>query len=90
MLSKTKERPQKKKKKTRKRYQNLSEEEKNNKHQYAHERYKILYEEEKNKKCQYGHMVANDIKIFLNMKSKVEYRKHYSKMQKIKISSFFY
>ena len=37
-----------------KRYQNLSEEEKNKKHQYACVRYKNLSEEEKEKEYQYG------------------------------------
>ena len=37
-----------------KRYQNLSEEEKNKKHQYACARYQNLSEEEKEKEYQYG------------------------------------
>ena len=37
------------KKKSRKRYQNLSEEEKNKRREYGHERYKNLSEDEKQK-----------------------------------------
>ena len=43
------------------RYQNLSEEEKDKKHQYACEQYRNLSEEEKEKSI---NMVANNIKMF--------------------------
>ena len=50
-------------KKTRERYQNLSEENENKKHQYACERYRNLPEDEKQRLVEY-------IKNFLNTKNK--------------------
>ena len=52
IIKKKKERLQKKK--ARERYQDLSEEEKNGKCQYAHMQYRNLSEEEKYKKYKYG------------------------------------
>ena len=48
-------------KKAREKYQNLSEEEKDKRHQYTCERYRSLSKVEKEKKRQ---MVVNEIKIF--------------------------
>ena len=57
-------------------YQNLSEEEKNKKHQYARERYRNLSEEEK-EKCQYGRERKKSL-------LEDEYKKLFSRMQEIK------
>ena len=57
-------------------YQNLSEEEKNKKHQYARERYRNLSEEEK-EKCQYGREQKKSL-------LEDEYKKLFSRMQEIK------
>ena len=57
-------------------YQNLSEEEKNKKHQYARERYRNLSEEEK-EKSQYGRERKKSL-------LEDEYKKLFSRMQEIK------
>ena len=58
-------------------YQNLSEEERDKKRQYAQERRRILSEEEKKKKRQYG---REPYKTVIESK----YKKHFSRMQEIK------
>ena len=66
-------------KKVRERYQNLSEEEKDNKHQYARERYRNLYEEEKERKRQNGRERYKN--LLENEKQRlVEYINNYSIM----------
>ena len=51
------------KKKSRKRYQNLSEEEKNKRQEYGHERYKNLSEDEKQKLVEYRKRYYEMLKI---------------------------
>lgn len=48
-------------------YQNLSEEKKNKKRQYAHERYQNTFEEEKTKS---ENIAVNAIKIYLKKNNK--------------------
>ena len=48
-----------------KRYQNLSEEKQDKKHQHAHEQYRNLSEENE-KKCQYGHERQKDFQRMIN------------------------
>ena len=67
------------KKKAWERYQNLSEEKKR---EYGHEQYRNLSEGEKNKKLQYGCERYRNLPEDENQKL-VEYRKNYSKMQKL-------
>ena len=61
---------------------------KNKKRQYAYEQYRNLSEDEKNKNRQYGREGYKNL-LQDEKQRLVEYRKNYSKMQKIKTGWFF-